>query len=157
MNFKVKLPPLHFKKLSMFFLLKFSVVFLFLIMQHAKSLQLCLTFCDSTDHSSPSFFVYGILQVRKLEWVAMPSSGGSSWPRDWTHVSYVFCIGGFFTSSAIWEINVRIIILGWNFLSLDHKFYKSWLNIKFKQDRWFWVTGHTVGCYLGQCISNSKQ
>ena len=25
--------------------------------------------------------------------VAMPSSRGSSWPRDWTHVSYVSCIG----------------------------------------------------------------
>ena len=27
-------------------------------------------------------------------WVAMPSSRGSSWPRDWTCVSYVSCIGG---------------------------------------------------------------
>ena len=30
-----------------------------------------------------------------LEWVAIPFSRGSSWPRDWTQVS---CIaGGFFT------------------------------------------------------------
>ena len=37
----------------------------------------------------------GILQARILEWVAMPSSRGSSQPRDQTHVS---CItGGFFT------------------------------------------------------------
>ena len=37
----------------------------------------------------------GILQARILEWVAMPSSRGSSQPRDWTQVS---CIaGGFFT------------------------------------------------------------
>ena len=28
----------------------------------------------------------------------MPSSRGSSWPRDWTHVSYVSCIGRFFTT-----------------------------------------------------------
>ena len=36
-----------------------------------------------------------ILQARILEWVAMPSSRGSSQPRDWTQVS---CIaGGFFT------------------------------------------------------------
>ena len=33
----------------------------------------------------------GILQTRILEWVAMPSSRGSSQPRDRTHVSYVFC------------------------------------------------------------------
>ena len=38
----------------------------------------------------------GILQVRILEWVAMPSSGGSSRPWDRTQIS---CIaGGFFTS-----------------------------------------------------------
>ena len=28
-----------------------------------------------------------------LEWVAMPFSRGSSWPRDQTRVSYVSCIG----------------------------------------------------------------
>ena len=37
--------------------------------------------------------VHGILQARTLEWVAMPSSGRSSWPRDWTRVSYNSCIG----------------------------------------------------------------
>ena len=36
--------------------------------------------------------VHGILQARILEWVAMPSSRGSSRPRDRTHVSYVSCI-----------------------------------------------------------------
>ena len=37
----------------------------------------------------------GILQAKILEWVAMPSSRGSSWSRDRTKVS---CIaGGFFT------------------------------------------------------------
>ena len=35
----------------------------------------------------------GILQARILEGVAMPSSRGSSWPRNWTCGSYVFCIG----------------------------------------------------------------
>ena len=28
-----------------------------------------------------------------MEWVAMTFSRGSSWPRDWTWVSYVSCIG----------------------------------------------------------------
>ena len=45
--------------------------------------------------SPPSSSVHGILQERTLEWVAMPSSRGSSPPRDWTRVS---CIAdGFFT------------------------------------------------------------
>ena len=32
----------------------------------------------------PGFSVHGILQVRIMDWVAIPFSGGSSWPRDWT-------------------------------------------------------------------------
>ena len=35
----------------------------------------------------------GILWARILDWVAMPSSRGSSQPRDQTHFSYVSCIG----------------------------------------------------------------
>jgi len=34
-----------------------------------------------------------ILQARILEWVAMPSSRGSSWPRDLTLISSVSCLG----------------------------------------------------------------
>ena len=36
--------------------------------------------------------VYGILEVRILESVAMPFSRVSSWPRDWTCISYISCI-----------------------------------------------------------------
>ena len=53
----------------------------------AKSLQSCLTLCDPMDCSPPSFSVHGILQARILEWVAMPSSRGSSRPRDGTLIS----------------------------------------------------------------------
>ena len=35
----------------------------------------------------------GILQARILEWVDVSSSGGSSWCRDWTHISRVSCTG----------------------------------------------------------------
>ena len=43
----------------------------------------------------------GILQTRILEWIAMPSSRGSSPPRNWTQVS---CIAGkFFTAWATRE------------------------------------------------------
>ena len=45
--------------------------------------------------SPPDSTVHGILQARVLEWVAMPFSRGSSWPRDWTHVSSI--AGRFFT------------------------------------------------------------
>ena len=36
---------------------------------------------------------HGILQARILEWVAISSSRGSSWPRDWTGISCISCIG----------------------------------------------------------------
>ena len=40
------------------------------------------------------FYLFDIYEVaRILEWVALPSSRGSSQPRDQTHVSYVSHIG----------------------------------------------------------------
>ena len=58
-----------------------------------KSLQLCLTLCDPMDRSPPGSSIHGILQARILEWVAMSSSRGSSWPRDGAHVSYASYTG----------------------------------------------------------------
>ena len=43
----------------------------------------------------------GILQVRILEWVAMPSSRGSSQPKDQTCISWI--AGRFFTNWATWK------------------------------------------------------
>ena len=37
--------------------------------------QLCLTLCNPMDCSPPVFSVYGIFQVRILEWVAISSPG----------------------------------------------------------------------------------
>ena len=45
----------------------------------ADSLQLCPTLFKTMDYR-----VHAILQARILEWVAIPSSRGSSQPRDWT-------------------------------------------------------------------------
>ena len=42
--------------------------------------QSCLTLCDPVDCSPLGSSVHGILQTRILEWVAMPSSRGSSQP-----------------------------------------------------------------------------
>ena len=44
----------------------------------AKSLQSCPTLCDPMECSPPVSSVYGILQARILDWVATPSSRGSS-------------------------------------------------------------------------------
>ena len=59
----------------------------------AQSLQLCPALCDAMNCSPPGSSVHGILQARILEWVATPSSRGSSQTRDWTCISYISCIG----------------------------------------------------------------
>ena len=63
-----------------------------------KSLCRIQLFATPWTLCSPGPSIYGIFQARVLEWVAISFSGGSSWPRDWTHIS---CIEGrFFT---IWS------------------------------------------------------
>ena len=44
--------------------------------------QLCPALCDPMNWSPPGFSVHGILQARKLEWVAIPFSRVSSRCRD---------------------------------------------------------------------------
>ena len=61
-----------------------------------KVTQLCPTLCNSMDYT-----VHETLQARIPEPVAIPFSGESSQPRDWTQVSYI--AGGFFTSWATRE------------------------------------------------------
>ena len=50
--------------------------------------------CDPIDYSPPGFSVHGISQARTPEWVAIPSSRGSSQPRDQIHSSCISSIGG---------------------------------------------------------------
>ena len=61
-----------------------------------KVTQSYLTLCNPMDYT-----VYGILQVRTLEWVAIPFSRESFQPRDGTRISYI--AGRFFTNWAIRE------------------------------------------------------
>ena len=67
-----------------------------------SSLHSCLTLCDPVGCNPLGSSVHEIFPTRMLEWVAMPSSRGSSPPRDWTHISCMSCIaGGFFTSESL--------------------------------------------------------
>ena len=58
--------------------------------------RLCPTSCNPMVYSLPGSSVHGILQGRILEWVAISFSGGSSRPREQTHVS---CTAGRFTTT----------------------------------------------------------
>ena len=55
------------------------------------------------------FSVHGILQLRILEWMAVPFSRGSSWPRDQTWVSCI--VSGLFTTWAIREAFTLIFLM----------------------------------------------
>ena len=52
-----------------------------------KVTQLRPTLCDHMDCSPLGSSVQRVLLGRILEWVVIPFSRGSSWPRDWTRVS----------------------------------------------------------------------
>ena len=60
---------------------------------HAKWLQSCPRPYDPMDCRLPGFSVHRSLQARILEWAAIPSSRGSSQPRDWTRLCYISCVG----------------------------------------------------------------
>ena len=75
------------------------------------------TLCDPRDGSPPGSSVQGVLQARILEWVAMPSSRGSSQPRDQIQVS---CIaGGFFT---VWAIREALLVACYAFSPKNRPF-----------------------------------
>ena len=67
--------------------------------------QFCLTMCNPMDYSPLGSSVYGIFCTRILEWVAISYSRGSSRPRDWTHISCIFCVGRWviYHWGATWE------------------------------------------------------
>ena len=95
---------------------------------HAQLLQSCPTLCDAMDCSLPGFFVHGIFQSRILEWVDMPSSRGSFWPRDQTRVS---CFAGrFFTHWATWEALQDIQFSSVQLLSRVYLFVTPWITAR---------------------------
>ena len=79
--------------------------------------------CSPMDCSLPSSSVHGILQARILEWVATPSSRGSSRPRDLTTSPLSPALAGrFFATGTTWEAHFRSLGKGkrgfWKKLSL---------------------------------------
>ena len=75
--------------------------------------QSCLTLYDPMDYSPSGFSVHGLSQARILEWVAISFSRGSSWPRDWTCVSWI--AGRFLTIWATREATPKAVcqFQGW--------------------------------------------
>ena len=67
--------------------------------------QSCLTLCDPIDCGLPGSTVHRILQARIVEWIAIPFSRESSWPRDQIQVSC--STGRFFTIWTTREVQIR--------------------------------------------------
>ena len=67
--------------------------------------QSCPTLCDPVDCNPPSSSDHGIFQARILECIAVSYSRASSWPRDWTLISCIFCINRkILYEYATWEV-----------------------------------------------------
>ena len=96
------------------------------------------------DYSPPGSSIYGILQARVLEWVAICFSRGSSRPRDRTWVSCI--VGRRFTIWATREIQSLVITWSEKFIWL-HKFQI------FNQKQLLWATGFFTLKYGILCIS----
>ena len=73
----------------------FRYVFFFIhgIMRWCLHEQSCPPLCDPMDGSPPGSSVHGISQARRLEWVAISFSRGSSSPRDQTRDAHASSTG----------------------------------------------------------------
>ena len=72
--------------------------------------QSCPTVCDPMDCSPPGSSVHGILQARILEWVVIPFSRRSSWPRNWTIAGRFFTVLSHQESPICEGISIKIFI-----------------------------------------------
>ena len=87
--------------------IQISTHYLFKSLTLCSVAQSCPPLCNPMDSSPPGSIVRGISWARILEWVAISSSRGSSWPRDWPQVSCVSCIGRWILYHwATWEVKI---------------------------------------------------
>ena len=107
-----------------------------------KSLQFIWLFVTLWTVAPPGSSVHGILQARILEWVAIPSSRGSSQPRDWT---CIFCIAdiSFIAESPekplrAWYLNV----IKW----------KWWPHMRSQVRLFPW--SRLILCYIGEVVES---
>ena len=99
--------------MELMFQMNRSISLFFIICVCVLVVQSCLTLCDAMNRSPPGSSVHGFLQARILEWIAIPFSTGSSWPKD---QGLVFCITGrFFTIWATgksFSLYIKCLLIG---------------------------------------------
>ena len=91
----------------------------FITSYHGLVAQSCQTLCNPMDCSLQYSPIHGIFQARILKWVAISFFRVSSWPRDWTHISYISCFGKWILyHCATWEAQINDV-LSINFKTLE--------------------------------------
>ena len=113
----------------------------------AKSLQSCPTLCDPIDGSPPGSLVPGILQARRLEWVAISFSNVWKWKMKVKSLSRVWLLATPWTAAYQGPPSRRIFqarVLEWGAIAFS--------NSKAKYNK-FNIHGHyicpRVACFLG--------
>ena len=96
--------------------------------------QSCPTLNNPMDYSLPAASVHRILQATTLEWVAMPFSRGSSWPRNQTQISHI--AGRFFTIWATRDSPTVVTYLTKRGGELGEFFWLLWSN---RSKKFFWL------------------
>ena len=78
------------------------------LLSESEVAQSCLTLCDPVDCSSPGSSVHGVLQARKLEWVAISFSTGDLLDPGIEPMSLTSpaLAGGLFATSTTWDISI---------------------------------------------------
>ena len=120
--------------------------------------QSCPTLCDPMDCSPPGSS--GILQVRILQWVAIPFSRGSSHPRDQTWFS---CMARrFFTIRTTREAHIPNNLVGYHVwvkeylkVSTCHR-YKQFSSVQPLNRVWLFVTPWTIAHQASLSITSSR-
>jgi len=77
----------------------------------ARLLQSCPTLCDPWTVARQR--EHGIFKIRILKRVVMPSSRGSSWPKDWTCISWI--ADGFFNTEPLGKLANQLYVYTYPF------------------------------------------
>ena len=97
-------------------ILKYFILYIYIwnyiyIYIYTNMLSRVWLFCDPMDCCLPGSSVHGIFQARILKWFAISYSRGSSWPRNWNHVSCVSCIGRQILYHCVtWEVHMYVCV-----------------------------------------------
>ena len=102
------------------------------------------------DCSPPGSSVHGIFQARIVEWVAIPFSRGSSWPRDQTWISHF--VGRFFTIWATREAQPSFLLVFYFYLL--HMVCSNNQNSRMIISQGFWEISSVRWLFI--CISSSN-